>query len=91
MGLKGQRPTLLSPRTGKGVYLAEGEGKTIGVGDDLQEDVHIVKNGRESRVLAIVLCDLGVGVWGKRHRSKLFQGEIEIKNQANNPIKASGL
>lgn len=58
MGLKGQRLTLLSPRTGKGVYLAMGEGKTVGVGDNLQEDVHVVKNGSESRVLAIVLCDL---------------------------------
>lgn len=35
-----------------------GEGKTVGVGDNLQEDVHVVKNGSESRVLAIVLCDL---------------------------------
>lgn len=38
-----------------------GEGKAIRVGDNLQEDVHVVKNGRESWVLAIVLCDLVEG------------------------------
>lgn len=57
---QGPEPTLLSPRR-ESVYLAVGEGKTIRVGDNLQEDVHFVKNGGESRVLAIVLCDL-VGV-----------------------------
>lgn len=40
-----------------------GEDKTIRVGDNLQEDVHVVKNGGESGFLAIVLCDL---VEGKR-------------------------
>lgn len=40
-----------------------GEDKAIRVGDNLQEDVHVVKNGGESWVLAIVLCDL---VKGKR-------------------------
>lgn len=58
MGLRGQRPTLLSPRRGEGLYLAVGESKTIRVGDDLQEYVHVVQNGSESWVLAIVLCDL---------------------------------
>lgn len=59
MGLRGQQATLLSPRMGEGLYLAVGEGKAIRVGDDLQKDVHGVKNGGESWVLAIVLCDLG--------------------------------
>lgn len=35
-----------------------GEGKTVRVSDNLQEDVHGVKNGGERGVLAIVLCDL---------------------------------
>lgn len=41
-----------------------GVGKTIRVGDNLQEDVHVVKNGCEGGVLAIVFGDL-VGGGGK--------------------------
>lgn len=47
-----------SPRMGESLYLAVSEGKTVGVGDNLQEDVHGIKNGCECGVLAIVLCDL---------------------------------
>lgn len=35
------------------------EGKTIGVGDNLQEDVHVVENGGQSLILAKVLGNLG--------------------------------
>lgn len=38
-----------------------GKGKTVRVSDNLQEDVQVVKNGGESRVLAIVFSDL-IGV-----------------------------
>ena len=61
MGLRGQRLAPLPPRTGEGLYLAVGEGKTIRVGDNLQEYVHAVKNGGETRVLAIVFCERGSG------------------------------
>lgn len=47
----------LSLRT-ESLYLAVGESKTIRVGDNLQEDVHVIKNGGKSGVLAIVLGDL---------------------------------
>lgn len=30
----------------------------IGVGDNLQEDVHLLENGRESRIPAVVVDDL---------------------------------
>lgn len=58
MGLRGQRPTLFSPKNRRKLYLAVGEGKTVRVSDNLQEDVQGVKNGGESGILAIVLCDL---------------------------------
>lgn len=41
------------------------EGKAIRVGDDLQEDVHLVKNGGDSSVLAVVLSDLVEGGEGR--------------------------
>lgn len=68
VGLRGQRLAPLPPRTGEGLYLAVGEDKTIRVGDNLQEYVHAVKNGGESRVLAIVICELGSGEGGVREQ-----------------------
>lgn len=45
--------------------------KTIRVGDNLQEDVHVVKNGCDSWVLAIVFSDL-VGGRGKARPPAMF-------------------
>ena len=59
-GDRGQRLAPLPPRT-EGLDLAVSEDKTIRVGDNLQEYVHAVKNGSESRVLAVVFCELGLG------------------------------
>lgn len=66
-GSEARGPPCCPPRMGQGLYLAVGEGKTIRVGDNLQEDIHGVKNGGESGVLAIVLCDL-VGSSGTDRR-----------------------
>lgn len=39
-------------------HRAVGEGKAIGVGDNLEEDVHAVQDGGDRGVLAILLSDL---------------------------------
>lgn len=49
------------PGNKRQLYRFVGVGKTIGVGDNLQEDVHAVKNGCDSWVLAVVASDLMVG------------------------------
>jgi hypothetical protein len=59
-----QRYIPLSQGTRGSPYRFVGVDKTIRVSYNLQEDVHVVKNGREGGFLAIVLRDL-VGGGGK--------------------------
>lgn len=64
---RAQRYILLSQGTRGSPYRFVGVGKAIRVGDNLQKDVHAVKNGCESEVLAIVFRDLVGG--GRKDRA----------------------